>query len=91
MIDKWICLECRWIGATADLVTGHDPWGDEIVFCPACHEPGSRITSACDEPGCKEEGTCGFLPSEGPYRRTCFEHSIFNPSREGCPGILPLE
>lgn len=87
MIDKWICLECRWIGEHDKLIVGKDPWGDDVLYCPQCHLP-EHITSACDEPGCTREGTCGF-PIDNGYRRTCGEH--YRPSREGCPGVLPLE
>ena len=27
----------------------------------------------CDEPGCQKESSCGW-PTEGGYRRTCFDH-----------------
>jgi hypothetical protein len=74
-IEKWICLECRWIGASGELVLGFDPWGDDVTYCPECHEPG-RCTSACDESGCMKEGGCGFPTPDG-YRRTCFEHSAW--------------
>jgi hypothetical protein len=29
----------------------------------------------CDEPGCTEDGTCGW-PTESGYRRTCYRHWI---------------
>jgi len=28
----------------------------------------------CDEPGCGEEGTCGWPTGDGGYRRTCYDH-----------------
>ena len=74
-IEKWICLECRAIIPHKELVEGFDPWGDRLYFCPECHS--NDITSACDEPGCKEEGSCGFPTEDKGYRRTCFEHSVF--------------
>lgn len=36
----------------------------------------------CDEPGCTREGGCGW-PTDGGYRRTCYEHSCFNKERTG--------
>ena len=76
MIDKWICLECRFIGPTAEFDKMKDPCGDDVwMVCPKCRTP--QITSACDEPGCTKEGGCGFPTDTGDYRRTCYEHSIF--------------
>jgi hypothetical protein len=78
VIDKWICLECGFIGAMVEFDKVNDPRGnhDEWTVCPKCRTP-ERVTSACDEPGCIQEGTCGF-PTEGGYRRTCFKHSKFS-------------
>lgn len=35
----------------------------------------------CDEPGCFDDASCGF-PTENGYRRTCFDHSNLNISKE---------
>jgi hypothetical protein len=76
MADKWVCLECRFIGALVDFDLVKDPRGpDSWTVCPKCRAP-DRVTSACDEPGCDREGTCGFR-TETRYRRTCFKHSVF--------------
>lgn len=78
MLDKWICLECRFIGAIERFDKVQDPHGpNEWTVCPRCRAP-ERVTSACDEPGCEREGACGFPTPTGNYRRTCFEHSIFS-------------
>ena len=76
MIDKWFCRECQFVGMEQEFDKVKDPRGDETwTICPKCRAP-DRVTSACDEPGCNEEGACGF-PTDAGYRRTCFAHSIF--------------
>ena len=76
-IDKWLCLECRFIGSTDDFEQVKDPGSDDIwSVCPKCRTP-EQVVAACDEPGCTKESTCGFLTDTGGYRRTCFEHSTF--------------
>jgi hypothetical protein len=83
MIDKWICLHCRFIGAFDAFEQVEDPGelGNWWTVCPSCRTP-EQVTSACDEPGCNREGSCGFPTPEGGYRRTCFDHSIFKPKEE---------
>jgi hypothetical protein len=77
MKDKWICLECRFIGPIERFDHVQDPRGpDTWIVCPVCRTP-ERVTSACDEDGCDREGTCGWSTPDGGYRRTCFDHSVF--------------
>jgi hypothetical protein len=72
-MDKWVCQECRFIGAMEDFDHVQDPRSDLVwVVCPECRTP-SHVTMACDEPGCSEDSTCGF-PTEAGYRRTCGKH-----------------
>jgi hypothetical protein len=80
--DKWICLDCRFIGGIDEFDRVRDPVGlGEWTVCPLCRTP-EQVTSACDEEGCTREGDCGFpVEDERRYRRTCFEHSIFNKER----------
>ena len=37
------------------------------------YEAATIFYRQCDEPGCRKDGDCGW-PTEGGYRRTCFEH-----------------
>ena len=65
MMDKWICLECRFIGPIIAFEKVQDPRGSgEWTVCPECRTP-ERVTSACDEPDCKEEGSCGLPDAYG--------------------------
>jgi Zn finger protein HypA/HybF involved in hydrogenase expression len=69
---RWICRSCDWVG-TEHLYAANpfDPHTD-IVGCPKC-KAVEDLCSACDEPGCNREATCGF-PDPGGYRRTCHKH-----------------
>lgn len=83
-MDKWICLECRFIGPIAEFDKVKDPRGDdEWTVCPKCRTP-EHVTMACDEPGCSEVSTCGF-PTEAGYRRTCGNHYRPKPHQAGPP------
>jgi len=71
---KLVCRECGWRGKFTDVQHGHSPFGDKepIIGCPDCDEISSMV-SVCDEPGCKQEVTCG-TPTKERYRKTCGEH-----------------
>lgn len=73
--QRWICQSCQWNGGDAELLAAPNPFDteDKIVGCPHC-KAVNEIVSACDEPGCKRESSCGF-PTPGGYRRTCGQHA----------------
>ena len=79
-IENWICAKCSFIGPIDAFLFIPDPRPEPNArgwwLCTSCDEIDC-VTSACDEPGCARKGSCGF-PSPTGYRRTCFEHSIFN-------------
>jgi hypothetical protein len=80
IVDKWICTECRFIGADSAFDKVKDPDGDDTWrVCPRCRTP-EHIGMVCDEPGCNEETSCGF-PTGAGYRHTCYKHSTFNRER----------
>ena len=81
MIDRWICTECRFIGAEDEFDLVPDPRGADVwCVCPKCRAP-EHVTMVCDEPGCNEESTNGWPDGAGGYRRTCWKHSALNPGR----------
>jgi hypothetical protein len=74
--DRWMCQSCDWIGGGAELLRAPNPFDPEenISGCPKC-KAVEDIVSACDEPGCRREGSSGWPDGDGGYRRTCYEHS----------------
>ena len=70
----WGCKHCDWIGKNAGLLCAPNPFRpeDEILGCPKCKSV-EDFFNVCDEPGCKEESSCGF-PTPSGYRRTCGKH-----------------
>lgn len=75
--QRWLCNECGAIVEDNKLLSAPHPFdiGDKVTGCPECLSVDSFV-GCCDEPGCKKEGTCGFLAANG-YRRTCYTHSDF--------------
>lgn len=73
---RWLCQSCDWIGNDEDLLRAQSPFdpADTICGCPKC-KAVEDIISACDEPGCRRESSCGWPDEAGVYRRTCYEHS----------------
>lgn len=71
---RWLCQSCDWVGGDAELLRAPSPFDatDMIVGCPKC-KAVEDMASACDEPGCTSEATCGFQ-AHGGYRRTCGAH-----------------
>lgn len=71
---KMKCNGCDWVGESEDLLIGEHPFQDgcELQGCPECREIWD-IRRACDEPGCREEATCG-TPTPAGYRSTCGKH-----------------
>lgn len=73
MSDKRVC-RCGWKGTVPELLQAPHPFmhGEEIYGCPACKDV-DEFRTACDEPGCWAQDTCGTPTSDG-YRRTCHWH-----------------
>jgi hypothetical protein len=73
-VRKWLCEDCGWLGAEADLARAEHPFiaNDEIHGCPSCGEV-TDLAMACDEDGCSRPATCGMPTPEG-YRHTCGPH-----------------
>jgi hypothetical protein len=72
---KLKCIECGKIFATQELLVAENPFDKnmQIQGCPYCKDVGC-FEVVCDEPGCKETASCGFLSKSGIYRRTCHKH-----------------
>lgn len=70
---KVVC-ECGWRGTDEELLMGQNPFEPAFTVygCPQCKEI-ECFRTACDEPGCWKEDTCG-TPTPNGYRRTCYEH-----------------
>lgn len=46
------------------------------LYCDEYHPEGTcEWQERCDEPGCRQEATCGFPTPHG-YRRTCGRHMM---------------
>lgn len=71
---KIICKECGWGGTTDEVLVAENPFEkrEKIHGCPKCKSIES-FYSACDEPDCWKEITCG-TPTESGYRQTCGKH-----------------
>jgi hypothetical protein len=79
--QRWRCNGCGRVTQGSDLLVAANPFNpfdqsDLLNGCPVCKSAG-QFTLLCDEPGCDNKVTCGFLVGLGPeaYRRTCFAHS----------------
>lgn len=74
---------CGWHGPVADVLKAPHPFepGDELWFCPKCKD--TTLTTGCDEPGCTDEGSCGWNEEDAAKTRrsTCYDHSIFKRKR----------
>lgn len=81
----WGCKNCGWIGKNKDLLCAPNPFltgekfptPEEILGCPKCKSV-ENFVNVCDEPGCRDESSCGFPTTSG-YRRTCSKHSRIAP------------
>jgi hypothetical protein len=78
MSDKVACQDwrrCGWHGTTDELLRARNPFNaeDVITACPKCKCLESTLLTACDEPGCWEQATCG-TPTKAGYRNTCHNH-----------------
>lgn len=71
---KAICTECGWVGMSSEILHATNPFDSACVVygCPDCKNVNT-VVSACDEPGCQEQSSCG-TPTENGYRFTCGEH-----------------
>ena len=79
-MERWRCKECDWLGLTSDIEIVKDPKPGSTMewnVCPCCRSAESFV-NICDEPYCQKEAGCGWPDEHGIYRRTCYEHSMFN-------------
>lgn len=74
-LDKLICLECYTHFTKAQQLSAPHPFdeGSTCNGCPSCHSI-DRIQVGCDEPGCREVGSCGTPSKLHRYRHTCHKH-----------------
>jgi hypothetical protein len=78
IILKLVCKDCDWRGTDLQKLIAPNPFDKEdiVVGCPKCNSV-NQLRTACDEPGCWEEDTCGTPVVYGSpvgYRRTCGKH-----------------
>ena len=74
---KYRCDECGWRGEEKQFLRAPNPFKprSEVFGCPVCKTIGEFV-NVCDEPGCKNDAGCGW-PSDGIYRRTCYDHWVY--------------
>jgi hypothetical protein len=74
---KVMCTErgCDWVGEDTEMLVAGNPFNphDELTACPKCKTVENTVFVACDEPGCKQQSSCGTPTSAG-YRNTCHNH-----------------
>jgi hypothetical protein len=80
--QKYVCEICDWHGLESEMLRAKNPFDEKtfIYGCPVCKEVDPMRT-ACDEPDCWEQDTCG-TPTKDGYRRTCGKHQ---PKDTPCP------
>ena len=76
-----VCEQCGYHAAFEELLMAPNPFAhdEKIKGCPQCCAVDSYYFT-CDEAGCWNERTSG-TPTPIGYRRTCWDHSPFNPKR----------
>ena len=72
---RWKCQSCDWVGTNDELLRAKSPFDIRLTIygCPECNDVNCFVP-ACDEPGCMEESSAGWI-EDGIYRRTCYRHS----------------
>jgi hypothetical protein len=72
--DKYLCIECIWVGKDGEYLTAPNPFEPEsvIVGCPKCRQVDTLVT-ACAQDGCCRSATIG-APNESGYSWLCHEH-----------------
>ena len=70
---RWKCQSCNLINS--ELLEAPNPFDPNLTIygCPGCKDV-NYFVPACDEPGCMEESSAGWI-EDGVYRRTCYRHS----------------
>lgn len=70
-----VSCPCGWRGLFSEMLKAKNPFDDrdEVYACPDCKTLESTAITACDEPGCWSESTCG-TPTKNGYRSTCRKH-----------------
>lgn len=73
--NKLICRECNHRLLRNERLVAIHPFDPETMCCgcPECRSIDC-FAMVCDEPGCKEEATCGTPCKEHRYRHTCGRH-----------------
>lgn len=71
---RYKCAECGEIFPVRKLLRALNPFNlrDTLLGCPSCKSVDA-FALVCDEPGCNQISTCGWMDS-GKYRRTCGDH-----------------
>lgn len=84
-VDKLVCeyYRCGWVGLRTEALSAPDPFngGDMLYACPECRD--QTLVTCCDEPGCRQPGSCGNPTDEG-YRRTCLKHIPKSEKQKNC-------
>jgi hypothetical protein len=71
-MDKYICINCDWVGTVPLKAPNPFYEHDTLYGCPNC-KSAETIRVGCDVEGCTNECTCGFPTTNG-YRRVCGKH-----------------
>jgi len=73
---KYHCPECEKTFLKENMLTAPNPFDpdDEVCGCPWC-KSCIQPNLVCDEKGCNELFTMGWLDDETGYRLTCYKHT----------------
>ena len=73
--QRWKCQSCNLINS--ELLEAPNPFDANLTIygCPGCKDV-NYFVPICDEPGCMEESSAGWIEG-GVYRRTCYRHSRY--------------
>ena len=79
-MSGFVCDECGWHGNNPEsvMIPMYANRDEAIDVCPKCRCVKSSLSVCCEEPGCKNEASCG-TPHQTGYKRHCHLHP---PNRE---------
>jgi hypothetical protein len=74
-MSGFICDECGWHGNNPEsvMIPMYANRDEAIDVCPKCRCVKSSLSVCCEEPGCKNEASCG-TPHQTGYKRHCHLH-----------------